>query len=151
MSIRNFHADHDSMPGSNLTMWPKAIECSDVLCLVQAILSKTPQIVLTADIDVSGTQFTKPTSNLQAELNSLKNKVQQKAPTNFLKLNSQQSSAHESTYQGSKPRHVDNLVFLGYPPEYHRDNKRVIITEISTEKCTLSAPQLDWCGIACTR
>lgn len=34
--------------------WPMAVECWDAFCLVQALLSKEPQIVVARDIDVSG-------------------------------------------------------------------------------------------------
>lgn len=36
-----------------MTTWPRLVECADALCLVQAILTKEPQIVVTRDIDVS--------------------------------------------------------------------------------------------------
>jgi hypothetical protein len=63
MRICNFNPADHHVSGMNFTKRPKAVECSDVLCLVQAILSKTPQIVLLDDIDVSGTdQLTQKTS-----------------------------------------------------------------------------------------
>jgi hypothetical protein len=33
--------------------WPKPLECSDVLCLVQGLLAREQQIILLEDIDVS--------------------------------------------------------------------------------------------------
>jgi len=43
-----------AMAPLGMTTMPMATECWDALCLVQALLMKVPQIVITHDIDVSG-------------------------------------------------------------------------------------------------
>jgi len=43
-----------TMAPHSMTTMSLATECLDALCLVQALLWKAPQIVITHDIDISG-------------------------------------------------------------------------------------------------